>query len=171
MCGQGHTRGSLGSTYRGESQVDYTIPDTTASPVIWSARRLAHSRAICGAVAWKSSRSNCRMLAIRCVVGANSMALAHGFGVSHATRRAYRLTCARTRLAHSYVDLQSAPMSYSKPGTLGRWGLGPDKLRATNPGLIFTRVSGVFAPRLRYRLSFHKWIPRREDGRAQWTAS
>ncbi|KAI9441753.1 L-carnitine dehydratase/bile acid-inducible protein F [Lactarius indigo] len=29
-----------------------------------------------------------------------------------------------------------------KPGTLERWGLGPDKLRATNPGLIFTRVSG-----------------------------
>ncbi|KAH9042890.1 L-carnitine dehydratase/bile acid-inducible protein F [Lactarius deliciosus] len=29
-----------------------------------------------------------------------------------------------------------------KPGTLERWGLGPDKLRPTNPGLIFTRVSG-----------------------------
>ncbi|KAI9450275.1 CoA-transferase family III domain-containing protein [Lactarius psammicola] len=29
-----------------------------------------------------------------------------------------------------------------KPGTLEKWGLGPDKLRATNPGLVFTRVSG-----------------------------
>ncbi|KAH9174451.1 CoA-transferase family III [Lactarius sanguifluus] len=29
-----------------------------------------------------------------------------------------------------------------KPGTLERWGLGPDELRLTNPGLIFTRVSG-----------------------------
>ncbi|KAH8980754.1 CoA-transferase family III domain-containing protein [Lactarius hatsudake] len=28
------------------------------------------------------------------------------------------------------------------PGTLERWGLGPDKLRPTNPGLILTRVSG-----------------------------
>jgi crotonobetainyl-CoA:carnitine CoA-transferase CaiB-like acyl-CoA transferase len=25
---------------------------------------------------------------------------------------------------------------------LEKWGLGPDELRATNPGLIFTRVSG-----------------------------
>ncbi|KAI9442400.1 CoA-transferase family III-domain-containing protein [Lactarius indigo] len=29
-----------------------------------------------------------------------------------------------------------------KPGTLERWGLGSDKLRATNPGLIFTCISG-----------------------------
>ncbi|KAF8260576.1 CoA-transferase family III domain-containing protein [Lactarius quietus] len=29
-----------------------------------------------------------------------------------------------------------------KPGTLERWGLGPNELRAINPGLIFTRVSG-----------------------------
>ncbi|KAI9454945.1 CoA-transferase family III domain-containing protein [Russula earlei] len=29
-----------------------------------------------------------------------------------------------------------------KPGTLEKWGLGPDALRETNPGLIFTRVSG-----------------------------
>lgn len=25
---------------------------------------------------------------------------------------------------------------------LEKWGLGPDSLRATNPGLIFTRISG-----------------------------
>jgi crotonobetainyl-CoA:carnitine CoA-transferase CaiB-like acyl-CoA transferase len=29
-----------------------------------------------------------------------------------------------------------------RPGTLERWGLGPDDLRTTNPGLIMVRVSG-----------------------------
>ncbi|KAF9561869.1 CoA-transferase family III [Agrocybe pediades] len=29
-----------------------------------------------------------------------------------------------------------------KPGTLEKWGLGPNELRAENPSLIFTRVSG-----------------------------
>lgn len=29
-----------------------------------------------------------------------------------------------------------------KPGTLEKWGLGPDDLAAENPGLIFARVSG-----------------------------
>lgn len=29
-----------------------------------------------------------------------------------------------------------------RPGTLERWGLGPEALRASNPGLIVTRVSG-----------------------------
>ncbi len=29
-----------------------------------------------------------------------------------------------------------------KPGTLEKWGLGPDDLKADNPGLIFARVSG-----------------------------
>lgn len=42
------------------------------------------------------------------------------------------------RLAeHSDVVLENF-----KPGTLERWGLGPNQLRAINPGLIFTRVSG-----------------------------
>jgi crotonobetainyl-CoA:carnitine CoA-transferase CaiB-like acyl-CoA transferase len=29
-----------------------------------------------------------------------------------------------------------------RPGTLERWGLGPDNLRAANPGLILVRISG-----------------------------
>ncbi|KAI9313840.1 CoA-transferase family III, partial [Dichotomocladium elegans] len=29
-----------------------------------------------------------------------------------------------------------------KPGTMEKWGLGPDDLYATNPSLIFTRISG-----------------------------
>jgi formyl-CoA transferase len=29
-----------------------------------------------------------------------------------------------------------------RPGTMERWGLGPDELRAVNPGLIYARVSG-----------------------------
>lgn len=33
-------------------------------------------------------------------------------------------------------------LRYRHASALERWGLGPDKLRATNPGFIFTRVSG-----------------------------
>jgi crotonobetainyl-CoA:carnitine CoA-transferase CaiB-like acyl-CoA transferase len=29
-----------------------------------------------------------------------------------------------------------------RPGTMEKWGLGPDKLRAENPGLIYARISG-----------------------------
>jgi crotonobetainyl-CoA:carnitine CoA-transferase CaiB-like acyl-CoA transferase len=29
-----------------------------------------------------------------------------------------------------------------RPGTLEKWGLGPDDLKASNPGLIFARISG-----------------------------
>jgi len=29
-----------------------------------------------------------------------------------------------------------------KPGTLEKWGLGPDELQRTNPGLILLRISG-----------------------------
>jgi len=29
-----------------------------------------------------------------------------------------------------------------RPGTMERWGLGPDDLRASNPGLIYSRISG-----------------------------
>ena len=29
-----------------------------------------------------------------------------------------------------------------RPGTMEKWGLGPDELRATNPGLIYSRISG-----------------------------
>jgi crotonobetainyl-CoA:carnitine CoA-transferase CaiB-like acyl-CoA transferase len=29
-----------------------------------------------------------------------------------------------------------------RPGTLERWGLGPDRLRASNPGLVLVRVTG-----------------------------
>ncbi len=29
-----------------------------------------------------------------------------------------------------------------KPGTMEKWGLGPEAIKATNPGLIYTRISG-----------------------------
>ncbi len=29
-----------------------------------------------------------------------------------------------------------------KPGTMEKWGLGPEPVKATNPGLIYTRISG-----------------------------
>jgi crotonobetainyl-CoA:carnitine CoA-transferase CaiB-like acyl-CoA transferase len=29
-----------------------------------------------------------------------------------------------------------------RPGTMEKWGLGPDDLRKNNPGLIYTRISG-----------------------------
>ena len=29
-----------------------------------------------------------------------------------------------------------------KPGTMEKWGLGPEAVKATNPGLIYTRISG-----------------------------
>jgi len=29
-----------------------------------------------------------------------------------------------------------------RPGTMERWGLGPEELRASNPGLIYSRISG-----------------------------
>jgi crotonobetainyl-CoA:carnitine CoA-transferase CaiB-like acyl-CoA transferase len=29
-----------------------------------------------------------------------------------------------------------------RPGTMERWGLGPEELRSVNPGLIYTRISG-----------------------------
>jgi crotonobetainyl-CoA:carnitine CoA-transferase CaiB-like acyl-CoA transferase len=29
-----------------------------------------------------------------------------------------------------------------RPGTMEKWGLGPDELRAANPGLIYSRISG-----------------------------
>ncbi len=42
-----------------------------------------------------------------------------------------------------------------RPGTLEQWGLGPDDLKADNPGLIYTRISGYgqsgpYAPRPGY---------------------
>ena len=29
-----------------------------------------------------------------------------------------------------------------RPGTMEKWGLGPDQLKAVNPGLIMVRISG-----------------------------
>ena len=29
-----------------------------------------------------------------------------------------------------------------RPGTMEQWGLGPEELKATNAGLIYTRISG-----------------------------
>ena len=37
------------------------------------------------------------------------------------------------------------PIENFRPGTMVRWGLGPDELRAENPGLIYARVSGYLS--------------------------
>lgn len=44
---------------------------------------------------------------------------------------------ARRLIAHADMVIENF-----RPGTLEKWGLGPDRLRADNPGLIMVRVSG-----------------------------
>jgi hypothetical protein len=61
-------------------------------------------------------------------------------------RRGYRELQAREYVPSPFSLTPSiaADMQYviSSPVALEKWGLGPDVLRATNPGLIVTRVSG-----------------------------
>ena len=40
------------------------------------------------------------------------------------------------------IDGSDVVIENFRPGTMERWGLGPDAFSATNPGLVYTRVSG-----------------------------
>jgi crotonobetainyl-CoA:carnitine CoA-transferase CaiB-like acyl-CoA transferase len=46
------------------------------------------------------------------------------------------------RLARSLADGADVLIENFRPGTMERWGLGPTDLKATNPGLIYARISG-----------------------------
>jgi formyl-CoA transferase len=45
-------------------------------------------------------------------------------------------------LVRKLIDTADVVVENFRPGTLERWGLGPETLWATNPGLIVTRVTG-----------------------------
>lgn len=46
------------------------------------------------------------------------------------------------KLLRSLVEKSDVLIENFRPGTLERWGLGPQELAALNPGLVITRVSG-----------------------------
>jgi crotonobetainyl-CoA:carnitine CoA-transferase CaiB-like acyl-CoA transferase len=45
-------------------------------------------------------------------------------------------------LARRIAERSDVLIENFRPGTMERWGLGPDDLKESNPGLIYTRVSG-----------------------------
>ena len=45
-------------------------------------------------------------------------------------------------LARQLADHVDVLLENFRPGTMEQWGLGPNELKRTNPGLIYTRVSG-----------------------------
>ncbi len=45
-------------------------------------------------------------------------------------------------LARQLADRVDILIENFRPGTLEKWGLGPEELKRTNPGLIYTRISG-----------------------------
>jgi formyl-CoA transferase len=58
-------------------------------------------------------------------------------------------------LARRLIDRADIVVENLRPGTLERWGLGFDRLRETNPGLVMVRVTGFgqtgpYAPRAGY---------------------
>jgi crotonobetainyl-CoA:carnitine CoA-transferase CaiB-like acyl-CoA transferase len=40
------------------------------------------------------------------------------------------------------IDTADVVVENFKPGTMEKWGLGPDRFKESNPGLIYTRISG-----------------------------
>ena len=46
------------------------------------------------------------------------------------------------QLVRRLVDKVDVLIENFRPGTLERWGLGPDELESTNPGLVISRISG-----------------------------
>jgi crotonobetainyl-CoA:carnitine CoA-transferase CaiB-like acyl-CoA transferase len=45
-------------------------------------------------------------------------------------------------LARRLVDEADVLIENFRPGTMEKWGLGPDELKVSNPGLIYVRISG-----------------------------
>ncbi len=55
-------------------------------------------------------------------------------------------------LMRQLVDKSDVLIENFRPGTMEKWGLGPEDFKATNPGLIYSRISGYgqtgpYAPR------------------------
>lgn len=46
------------------------------------------------------------------------------------------------RLARRLADEVDVLIENFRPGTMEAWGLGPEEIRATNPGIVYARVSG-----------------------------
>jgi crotonobetainyl-CoA:carnitine CoA-transferase CaiB-like acyl-CoA transferase len=46
------------------------------------------------------------------------------------------------QLARQLADRADVLLENFRPGTMEKWGLGPDELHKTNPGLIYARISG-----------------------------
>ena len=46
------------------------------------------------------------------------------------------------QLVHDLINKVDVVLENFRPGTLEKWGLGPDQFEQSNPSLIFTRVSG-----------------------------
>lgn len=46
------------------------------------------------------------------------------------------------RLARRLADEVDVLIENFRPGTMERWGLGPEEIRTTNPGIVYARVSG-----------------------------
>lgn len=45
-------------------------------------------------------------------------------------------------LARRLADRSDVLIENFRPGTMEKWGLGPDSLKQTNPGLVYARISG-----------------------------
>lgn len=45
-------------------------------------------------------------------------------------------------LARQLIDRSDVLIENFRPGVMEKWGLGPDVVKQTNPGLIYTRISG-----------------------------
>ncbi len=45
-------------------------------------------------------------------------------------------------LAARLIDDSDVLIENFRPGTLESWGLGPERFKTSNPGLIYTRISG-----------------------------
>ncbi|MDE0205373.1 MAG: CoA transferase, partial [Candidatus Tectomicrobia bacterium] len=45
-------------------------------------------------------------------------------------------------IARRLADRVDVLIENFRPGTMEKWGLGPDEVKTTNPGLIYARVSG-----------------------------
>ena len=51
-------------------------------------------------------------------------------------------TATGRQLARQLADRVDVLIENFRPGTMEQWGLGPEELKATNAGLIYTRISG-----------------------------
>lgn len=50
------------------------------------------------------------------------------------------------QLAGRLIDTADVLIENFRPGLMESWGLGPDDVKATNPGLVYARISGMDRP-------------------------